>query len=277
MSRRRKHDPTVDVPRLYGALAEGIVRAGIDIFQRLPVPRHAVAGKIEPVRARKGDGIIGNPDSTFERVAWVFHEMGVAVTPDLANPYAWTLAVDGVEVANFVAKRVQDGTSYTPPIDELLSIFVGCAGHHGLIKTDEGEIFAGDANLQGVFAELHHAGFLGRMHGQWRWTRRAATAMQMDLAWPHDEEAEAGPMAAGDPDAELREMLATMPEDVRKLGREFYPGRFWLALSHRWKARQWGPAPVPGEHVVLNGSYKRASRLMELIKLEDYASEEAIS
>jgi hypothetical protein len=279
MSTRRKHDPTVDVPRLYGAIAEGIVRAGIDtqdLERRLP---RADSGVIAPARAKKGDGIVGHHGTVYEtlhRVAQALYDMGLAVTPDLNNPYTWQLAVDGAEVNSFVAKRVQDGTPTIPPIDEFLSVFIGCADLYELLNVNEDETFVGDADLQDIFSELHHAGFLGRVHNQWRWTHRAATAMQTLLLWPYADEPEADAIRAGAFDAELREIIATMPKDVRNLGRQFYWGQFWLSLSHRWSAGRWGPAPVPGEHVTLKFSCCRAKRLMYLITLEDRASEIAI-
>jgi hypothetical protein len=270
MAKRRKHDPAVDVPKLYGALTEGLVRY-MDKTE-WPVPQRSVpVGQVEPIRAKKG-GNVGGPlgvPSNIKRAARMLQELGVAAS----DPELLCMLIDGKTAAEYVAKRIIDGNCYVPPIDEVLTCFLRCAADgefFRLFGLDEGQLFLGPDDYQPVFEELHHAGYLGWAHRQWRWTRRAATAMQLADFWPARDWVSDHEIWSGTIDDELREMLVAMPEDVRNYAREFYfYYRFWLNVSHRWKKGAWGPAPRPGEHVVLIGGEVRARRLQELIKLAD--------
>jgi hypothetical protein len=198
-------------------------------------------------------------------------ELGVATI----EPGWLCMLIDGETAAEYVAKHIIDGNCDVPPIDEVLSCFLQCVSDgqfFGLFGIDEGQLFLGPDDYQPVFEELHHAGYLGRARRQWRWTRRAATAMQLADLWPARDWVSDEEIRSGTIDDELHEMLATMPEDVRNYRRGSYADRLWLNVSHRWKNGAWGSAPHPGEHVVLIGGHMRVCRLLELMRLADQKS-----
>ena len=191
MTKSRKFDASFDVARLYGALAEGIVRVCID-FRVMPQPlRSLPPGQVEPARAKKGDNICGywgGETSNFKAAAHNLRELDVAApTTWPPKAYHWEyeaqLLVNGNEVWDFVTKRVRDGIGIIPYIDDLLRNFISCAAQLNLIGFREGETFVGHENLQSVLNELHHSRYLGRVDGRWCWTDRAATAFQLETIW----------------------------------------------------------------------------------------------
>jgi hypothetical protein len=270
----RKYDPLFDMTRLYGALAEGIVRTCVDARKILPVPpKKLPTGRAEAVSARKGDHVIGHlgvEPSNFKSAARTLEKLGAATIDDPSDKtsfplYSLRLVINGSEVAEYVAKRVQSGSGVIPPIDILLMDFVSCAAHLDLVGHREDEPFVGDDNMEHVLAELHHARYLDQVDGKWRWTRRAATAFQLQNIWIADDWVSDDEIFEGGLDDEFRAMIETMPQDVRDL--RWNEEALWLMVSHRWQGNGcWGPAPRPGEHVDLVGGLTRAYRLASLLQ-----------
>jgi hypothetical protein len=273
MTKRRKFDPSVDVARLYGALAEGIVRVCID-FRVIPQPARSLPpGQVEPVRAKKGDNVCGywgGEISNFKAAAGNLRELNVAApTTWPPKAYFWVyeaqLLIDGIEVSDFVTKRVRDGNGKIPYIDDLLRNFISCAAQLDLIGFREGETFAGHDNLQSVLNELHHSRYLGRVNGQWRWTSRAATAFQLEGIWSATDLASDELIYEGAIDDELRTMIGSMPQNIRDLKED--EEMLWLMVSHCWKGdRTWSALPDSSQHIDLVGRPARAFRLAKLLQ-----------
>ena len=239
------------IHRLYGELAALLVRATTDGWAPGAAPARA------GVQLEGSGGL-----SVFEGACGMLRKLGLATYED-------KLAIDADRVAQFVMDRSRAGQITLPPIDDVLTAWILlCASQLGLASLRRLPFTPHD-DIRLVMDALAALGYAKPLDNAFIWTDRIGRAMQMSGYWDENnlsrEELEEREI-----DLEMREALATIPEDVRHaaLGdNQIAVGR---ALAARWIDGAWLPDTVDeAPWWRLMAVTAEAKRLVELIEDTD--------
>ena len=238
------------IHRLYGELAALLVRATTDGWAPGAAPARA------GVQLEGSGGL-----SVFEGACGMLRKLGLATYED-------KLAIDADRVAQFVTDRSRAGQITLPPIDDVLEAWISCAnqfGHASLRRLP----FIPHDDIRPVMDALAALGYAKPLDNAFIWTDRIGPAMQMSGLWDENNLSRQE-IEERDIDLEMREALATIPEDVRHaaLGdNQIAVGR---ALAARWIDGAWLPDTVDeAPWYRLAGVAAEAKRLVELVQGTD--------
>lgn len=237
-----------NIHELYGKLAASLV--------------DATAERCEPdePRTRVGAKLNGSAHlSVFKHACSMLIGLGLAT-------YECKLLVDGDQVEHFVTKRSRTGQVELPPINDVLeawlSMFGGQLGYASLKRLP----FVPHENIRPVMDALSASAYVERIDDAFLWTNKIGRAMRMGGWWDENglsrEELE-----ERDIDLDMRNALASIPDDVRQAALSNNRVSVVRALATRWIDGMWLP------HIVDEVSWWRlaalapeATRLMELIE-----------
>ena len=243
---------------LYGELAASLVRAATDCWAPGAAP------------ARAGAELDNNgSQSAFEDACAMVAKLGLATDAHgtIIHHYCtqMKLAIDADRVAQFVADRSWAGQIMLPPIDDVFAAWISCATHRGHASARRLPFVPHD-DIRPVLDALAASGYAKPLGNAFIWKDRIGPAMQMSGLWDENnwsrEELE-----ERDVDLDMREALASLPEDVPHSALRGNATAVVKALAARWVGGVW--LPDTGDEAPwwrLAAVAPEAKRLMELIE-----------
>jgi hypothetical protein len=238
------------IHRLYGELAASLVRATTDRWAPGAAPARAGV-KLDNCSCQ----------SAFEDACAMVAKLGLATDKD-------ELAIDADRVAQFVTDRSRAGQITLPPIDDVFAAWIWCAIHGGHACARRLPFVPHD-DIRPVMDALAASGYAKPLGNAFIWTDRIGRAMQMSGLWDENnlsrEELEEREV-----DLDMREALASIPEDVRHSALSGDRTAVGKALAARWVDGVWLPDTVDeAPWYRLAGVVPQAKRLMELVEGAD--------
>jgi hypothetical protein len=227
------------IHRLYGELAASLVRATTDCWAPGAAPARAGAD--------------------LHDLCVAHHEYG--------SPCA-KLLIDGSQVVQFVMDCSMAGQIQLPSIDEVFAVWIWCATHwdHASVQRVP---FVPHDNIQPVMVELIKLGYAEPFGGSVFWTDKIGPAMRMSGNW-NEHNISYQEVREREDDLEMREALASIPEDVRHSALRGDRTAVGKALAARWVDGAWLPDTVDeAPWWRLMAVAAEAKRLVELIEGTD--------
>jgi hypothetical protein len=193
------------IHRLYGELAASLVLATTDCWAPGAAP------------ARAGAQLHDLCQTAFRNACDMVAKLGLATNEHGTVIHHWStqmkLPIDADRVAQFVTDRSRAGQITLPPIDDVFAAWIWCAtdgGHASARRLP----FIPHGDIRPVMDALAALGYARPLGNAFIWTDKIGPAMQMSGLWDENnlsrEELE-----ERDIDLEMREALASIPEDVR--------------------------------------------------------------
>jgi hypothetical protein len=248
------------IHRLYGELAALLVRATTDCW----APGEALA--------RAGAKLHDLCQTTFKDACDMVAKLGLATDEHGTAIRHWStqmkLAIDADRVAQFVTDRSRAGQITLPPIDVVIAAWVSCAAHKGHASARRLPFVPHD-DIRPVMDSLAALGYAKPIGNAFMWTDGIGPAMQMSGLWDENnlsrEELEEREV-----DLEMREALASIPEDVRHSALRGNHIAVVKALAARWVDGRWLSDSVEeAPWYRLGAVAPQAQRLMELVEGTD--------
>jgi len=214
------------IHRLYGELAASLVRATADCWKPGAAP------------ARAGANLGGwGGLSVFEGACRMLRELGLATYED-------KLVIDADRVAQFITDRSRAGQITLPPIDDVFGAWIWLFANQWDHASARRLPFVPHEDIRPVMDALATSGYAKPLGNAFIWTDRIGPAMQMSGLWDENnlsrEELEEREI-----DLEMREALASIPEDVRHAALGDNQIAVVRALAARWVDGAWLPDSAP--------------------------------
>jgi len=248
------------IHRLYGELAASLVRAVTDYWDPGAEP------------ARAGAHLYDSSQSAFENACDMVAKLGLATDGHGAVIHHWStemkLAIDADEVAQFVTDRSRAGQIMLPPIDDVIAAWILCATHwdHWSAKRLP---FTPHSDIKPVMDALAALGYAKPLGNAFIWTDRIGPAMQVSGLWDENNLSRQEIEERGI-DLEMREALASIPEDVRHSALKGDTIAVVKALTVRWVDGVWLSDTVgDGPWYGLAEAADRARLLVKLVQDAD--------
>ncbi|KRR00778.1 hypothetical protein [Bradyrhizobium valentinum] len=238
------------IHRLYGELAASLVRAITDCWAPSAVP------------ARAGAKLDDMCQTAFECARSTLARLGLATDE-------YKLAIDADRVAQFVMDRSRAGQITLPPIDDVLTAWILLCGSQLGLASLRRLPFTPHDDIRPVMDALAALGYAKPLGNAFIWMDKIGPAMQMSGYWDENnlsrEELE-----QRDVDLDMRNALASIPEDVKHAALTDNRTAVVKALAARWVDGAWLPDSVDGDPWWRWAALApEAKRLMELVQGAD--------
>jgi hypothetical protein len=244
----------MSIHKLYGELAASLVRATTDGWAPGAAP------------ARAGVTLDGWCQSAFEDACGMLAKLGLATDEHGKVIYHWStemkLAIDANRVAQVVANRSRAGQIIAildrvlslpivrvmasrrrarrlPPIDDVIGAWVWCADHKGHASLKRVPFVPHD-DIMPVTDGLAALGYAKPLGSAFIWTDKIGPAMRASGAW-NENNLSYAELEEREVDLDMRNALASIPEDVRQAALTDNVIAVVQAVAARWIDGVWLP------------------------------------